>query len=108
MGRVPKISHLRNKAGVQGRSTKVLVSCIFPGSTFKNQYDIAKGLSKEKDADGNPLFDVTVLSPKDNKKAKPGPNLHVKEFPILAKDIILNGKGLTPPEMVQMLSKAQD
>jgi hypothetical protein len=43
---------------------------------------------------------VTILAGKDNKKAKAGANLHVKEFPIPAKDIILDGKGKSPPELL--------
>ena len=46
---------------MQGRPTKVLFTGIFPGSTFKNQHEVAKGLSLERDAAGNPLYDVTVL-----------------------------------------------
>lgn len=40
---------------------RILITATLPGSSFKNQHEVAKGLSKERDDQGNPLFDVTML-----------------------------------------------
>ena len=68
---------------------------MFPGSTFKNQHEVAKGLSLERDEAGNPLYDVTILVAKGQKKVKETETLHIHEFPIPVEDIVLNGQDKT-------------
>lgn len=103
----PQISHIRNRDGVVGRPTKVLITGVFPGSTFKNQLDTAKGLSKEKDANGNHLYDVTILVCKGNKKVKETATLHKREFPVHVDDVIIDGKEKSVGEIIDMVATAQ-
>ena len=107
LGNSPRIDPIRNKEGVQGRPIKVFITAIIPGSTQKNQLETAKGLSKERDENGNPKYDITILTTANNKKVKTSDNVHKVEIPIDAKDIILDGKGKTPSELMEMMKKVQ-
>ena len=78
---------------------------LFPGSTFKYQLDTAKGLSKERDAEGNPLYDVSIIVAKENNRVKESATLHKIEIPIHVDDIVLEGKGKSPKAIIESVAK---
>jgi hypothetical protein len=83
---------------------KILVDGTFPGSSFKNQHEVAKGLSKERDSEGKPLYDVTMLVLAGETKVKLSDTLHTIEHPVFStKDIVLEPtKETTPPEIAKI------
>ena len=105
LGNLPTISTIRNKEGVQGRPTKVFMMAIIGGSAFTNQFDIGKGLSRERDADGNPLYDVTLLVANNQKKVKgkETDTLHFIEFPFAQEELTVHQQGATPLEMMSVM-----
>ena len=82
---VPAISEIR-KPVPEDRPIKVAVTCFLPGSNLKNQMDTAKGLSKAKDSEGNPLYNVTLIVQQD-KEVKTSDTLHAFRIPITLAEI---------------------
>ena len=57
---VPTISEIR-KPIPEDRPIKVAATAFMHGSTGKNLIDIAIGLSKERDSEGRPVYNVTLI-----------------------------------------------
>ena len=97
LGNSPTISQIR-KPIPKDRPIHVAVTCIIPGSAGKNQFDLAKGLSKALDKDGKPMYNVTVIAPTD-KEIKESDTLHKFNMPFSLEEAdIMNIANLPPHE----------
>ena len=104
LGNSPSISEIR-KPVPHDRPIRVAVTCIVPGSACKNQFDLAKGLSKAVDKDGKPMYDVTVIAPMD-KEIKESDTLHKFALPYgLEETDLMKAAHLPPNKMFPQIAK---
>jgi hypothetical protein len=106
-GNSPVISEVRRPLP-EGRPIKVAVACIIPGSACKNQADLAKGLSQAKDKDGQPMYNVTLITPID-KEVKTTETLHKFALPYTMEetDVTKAGEESSPGKQFEIVTNYQ-
>lgn len=63
-------------------------------------------MSKEKDADGKPMFDVHILIPEGNKKVKESDTMHTIVLDYVDVDYMYpDGRGKSPSELIELFDR---